>query len=238
MFPDCHTSLRAARQSRPPRTSDFPLPRSPCFPHRLLPPHTTTSSSSRFSPRASSPPSFRLVPRIEKRPCPDSPASPSRSRPSPPRRPRRRCRPCTTRGQPTDTSQATWIPRWTTPTGYVRPSFFSDRHYFTVGHAEAMTKRMIIIERHDLRCCLCFSRQFFLCLLSRRLADLPTSPPKPPLSHQQWVVKFKATPSDHDVTARSKIDAMCAEAAGEPGSQINRRFKGRCVNRRSMTVRP
>jgi hypothetical protein len=83
-----------------------------------------------------------------------------------------------------------------------------------------------------------FFATVFFCLLSRRLADLPTSPPKPPLSHQQWVVKFKATPSDHDVTARSKIDAMCAEAAGEPGSQINRRFKGRCVNRRSMTVRP
>ena len=124
MFPDCHTSLRAARQSRPPRTSDFPLPRSPCFLHRLVPPHTTTSSSSRFSPRASSLPSLRLVPRIEKRPCPDSPASPSRSRPSPPRRPRRRCRPCTTRGQPMDTSQATSTPHWSTPTGYVRPSFF------------------------------------------------------------------------------------------------------------------
>ena len=177
MFADCRTSLRAARQSRPPRTSDFPLPRSPCFLHRLVPPHTTTSSSSRFSPRASSLPSLRLVPRIEKRPCPDSPASPSRSRPSPPRRPRRRCRPCTTRGQPTDTSQATWIPRWTTPTGYVRPSFFSDRHYFTVGHAEAMTKRMKITESARPSLLPLFFATVFFCLLSCRLADHRTSPP-------------------------------------------------------------
>ena len=29
------------------------------------------------------------------------------------------------------------------------------------------------------------------------------------------------------------MDSMCAEAAGEPGYQMNRRFKGRCVSRRN-----
>ena len=55
--------------------------------------------------------------------------------------------------------------------------FFSDRHYFTVGHAEAMTKRMKITESARPSLLPLFFATVFFCLLSCRLADHRTSPP-------------------------------------------------------------
>jgi hypothetical protein len=54
---------------------------------------------------------------------------------------------------------------------------------------------------------------------------------------EQWVVKFKATPEDADAGARAKMASMCDEAAGEPGHALSRRFKGRCLGRRSLEAR-
>ena len=56
-------------------------------------------------------------------------------------------------------------------------------------------------------------------------------------ANEQWVVKFKATPEDADAGARAKMASMCDEAAGEPGHALSRRFKGRCLGRRSLEAR-
>ena len=50
-------------------------------------------------------------------------------------------------------------------------------------------------------------------------------------------MKFKATPEDADAGARAKMASMCDEAAGEPGHALSRRFKGRCLGRRSLEAR-